>query len=387
MLQVMRPKLPNTDQLLPYLRRIDVGRIYSNFGPLTIEFQNRLSDHFGMPQGCVAAASSGTTALIAAIMATGGPASQQRPFALVPAFTFAATAIAAERCGYRVYLADVDACSWMLDPQQLFNHSFLDRIGIVIPVAPFGRPVVQAPWHEFRERTGVPVVIDAAASFDCLGESPAPCLGDVPVVLSFHATKSFGTGEGGCIISTDISLMEQAAQALNFGFWGARDSRSASINGKMSEYHAAVGQAELDGWAAKQAAWQAVVESYRHQLSNKNLLSRFFTWPNISGCYALFLCLNNTEANRVQRRFGEDDIDFRFWYGTGLHRQTHFSDRPRDLIEVTEDIGERLIGVPIAPDLSEEAMSRVAAALGRAANEEVLFDAETDRMANVPDRV
>jgi dTDP-4-amino-4,6-dideoxygalactose transaminase len=367
----MHPKLPEADQLLPYLRRIDSTRVYSNFGPLVIEFQNRLSDHFGIPSGCIAAASSGTAALIAGILAAVGPARQDRPYALVPAFTFVATATAAERCGYQVYFADVDPITWMLDPHQLLNHPMIERIGVVVPTAPFGRPVAQSPWRDFRERTGISVVIDAAASFDCLGWAPAPCVGDVPIVLSFHATKSFGTGEGGCIISTDTSLIQRAAQALNFGFYGARDCGSASINGKMSEYHAAIGQAELDGWVAKQAAWQTVVEDYRHQLSDKRLLSRFFTWPDISGCYALFLCLSNAETNRLRRIFEHDGIDFRFWYGAGLHRQIYFSDRPRDFVGVTEDIGARLIGVPIATDLSEEAISRVTAALSRAAREEV----------------
>src|SRR5262245_17204187 len=100
---VMRPKLPNADRLLPYLRRIDSGRLYSNFGPLTVELQNRLALHFGMPPDCVVCASCGTAALMAAILATAGPATRDRPYALVPAFTFAATAAAVELCGYRAY--------------------------------------------------------------------------------------------------------------------------------------------------------------------------------------------------------------------------------------------------------------------------------------------
>ena len=36
----------------------------------------------------------------------------------------------------------------------------------MIPVAPFGRPVPQTAWLEFRKRTGIPVVIDGAATFE-----------------------------------------------------------------------------------------------------------------------------------------------------------------------------------------------------------------------------
>jgi dTDP-4-amino-4,6-dideoxygalactose transaminase len=362
MVPVMRPMLPTADRLLPYLRRIDAARMYSNFGPLTIEFQTRLSDHFGVLAQSVVSASCGTTALMGAILGAAGPATEDQPYALVPAFTFAATAAAVERCGYRAYLADVDPDSWMLEPKRIFHHPLLHRIGVVVPVAPFGRPVPQAPWRDFQKRARIPVVIDAAASFDCMSESAAQYLQEIPVVLSFHATKSFGTGEGGCVFSTDGGLVERVAQALNFGFNMTRDSASPSLNGKMSEYHAAVGLAEFDGWLAKRANLQEVVQHYRRQLSSR-LLSRFFASPDVSGCYALFLCFNGAEADRVQKQFQRVGVDFRFWYGIGLHRQTHFSDNPRGNLDVTEDLGRRLIGLPMAPDLTEEAIKRVVTAL------------------------
>ncbi len=44
-----------------------------------------------------------------------------------------------------------------------------------------------------------PVVIDGAASFATLTLAPHLYAGTVPVALSFHATKSFGVGEGGCV--------------------------------------------------------------------------------------------------------------------------------------------------------------------------------------------
>ena len=363
---VMRPQLPAADRLLPYLRRINSARIYSNFGPLTIEFQRKLSDYFKIPAKSIVSASCGTTALMGAVLATAGPAAKARPYALIPAFTFAATAVAVERCGYRAYLADVDADSWMLDPEKILSHPLLDRIGIVVPVAAFGQPVPQAPWLAFQKRTSIPVVIDGAASFDTVSRSPAHFLQEIAVVLSFHATKSFGTGEGGCVMSTDFALVERVAQALNFGFHMTRDSASASLNGKMSEYHAAVGLTELDGWPEKAAALHDVVQRYRRELSSNGLECRFIGWPYISGCYALFLCRSGAEADAIQKDFQLADIDFRFWYGRGLHQQTHFSDNPHDSVDVTEDLGSRLIGLPMAPDLADEAIKRIAATLSNA---------------------
>ena len=112
---VLRPLLPTADRLQPYLRRIDTSRVYTNHGPLVCELERRLAEHFTLPTGSVASASSGTIGLMGAILATAGRATPERPFALMPAFTFVATAVAAEQCGYRPYLADIDAETWMLD--------------------------------------------------------------------------------------------------------------------------------------------------------------------------------------------------------------------------------------------------------------------------------
>lgn len=360
---VLRPLLPRSEILTPYLRRIDATRIYSNYGPLVTEFENRLTRHLGLPAGGFVSASSGTAALVGAILASTGRATAARPFALMPAFTFVATAVASEQCGYRAYLADVDADSWMLDPEQLLQHPQLDRIGVVIPVAPFGRPVAQAPWLEFREKTGIAVIIDGAASFEGVSEAPERCLGDIPVMLSFHATKSFATGEGGCVVSHDADFAARTSQALNYGFFNARDSRTPSTNGKMSEYHAAIGLAELDGWQHKQTAFRKVMASYRRQLAHAGLVDRFHAAPDISSCYALYHCRSEIDCSRVQASLREHGVEFRLWYGTGLQNQTYFANSERDDVSNTQRLSACLLGLPIAPDLSDAAIARVIAGL------------------------
>ena len=116
---VLRPMLPTADQVLPYLRRIDNARIYTNFGPLSLELQERLARMFGTGDNSIICASSGTSALIGAILASAGMGRASRPLAMIPGLTFPATAAAAERCGYKPYFVDVDPKSWLLDPKTL----------------------------------------------------------------------------------------------------------------------------------------------------------------------------------------------------------------------------------------------------------------------------
>lgn len=351
-LPVLRPRLPSVDRLLPYLRTIDDTRIYSNHGPLLLAFERRLARQLQLEEGSVTCTSSGTAAIVGSILATAGRATAKAPLALIPAFTFVATAAAVQQCGYEPYLADVTADDWMLDPAALARHPVLHKVGVVVPVAPFGRPVPQEPWREFHEATGIPVVIDGAASFDTILEAPARHLGELPVALSFHATKSFGTGEGGAVVTTNMQLALRAQRSLNFGFFGIRDSRSPSTNGKMSEYNAAVGLAELDEWQSKQAALSSVMTRYREAMQAVQLAHLLYTHPSISLCYSLLLCRAASEAQAVQHSLDLNNIDSRQWYGTGVQGHSYFSGLPKDRLDVATDILPRLIGLPVAPDLT-----------------------------------
>jgi dTDP-4-amino-4,6-dideoxygalactose transaminase len=365
---VMRPALPTYDRLEPYLRRIDAARTYSNYGPLVREFEARASQLLGMPS-CLTSAGSGTAALTAAILATAGRATPERPFALLPAYTFVATALAVELCGYRPLVAEIASSDWMLSPSRARAHAKRGDIGLVVPVSPYGRAFDQAPWKRFRDETNVPVVIDAAASYDVLASDPAAAraaLGPIAVALSFHATKSFSCGEGGAVVSSDARLLHGVTQALNLGFYGSRDCTVASFNGKLSEYHAAVGLAELDGWPQKRAAAARIASAYRSAATAAGIGDRVHVSPSISGCYVLFEAASAREATAVQTALAAASIGSRFWYGAGIHRHTHFARVAQDRVPVAEDIAGRVLGLPVAPEYSSDDVAAIVAALARA---------------------
>jgi dTDP-4-amino-4,6-dideoxygalactose transaminase len=352
---VMRPRLPATEHLLPYLRRIDETCIYANYGPLTLEFEARLAAHLDLPRDCVTSASSGTAALVGAILARTGRAIPDRPYAIMPAYTFVATAAAVEQCGYTPYFADIDAGTWMQDPVRLANHPSLDRVGVVVAVAPFGRPVPQEPWLEFQNRTGIPVVIDGAASF-----TVPQTIGPIPVAISFHATKGFGIGEGGAVVCSDPELVGRAWQALNFGFKdGKRDARMPNTNGKLSEYPAAVGLAQFDTWAETRRRFEAVARDYRAALARAGCDRDFWATPDVGISYALFMCGSDAEAASLQDGLMKDGIQSRLWYGVGLHRQHYYASMPHEGLAVTEMVARRLIGLPMVADFTMEDLGHI----------------------------
>ncbi len=359
----MRPALPSAEQLLPYLKRIDTSRVYSNFGPLSVELQDRIAAMISRSSCSVICTSSGTSALIAGILATAGPATDRRRYAIVPALTFPATAIAAERCGYLPYLVDVDPTTWHLDPQKLMRHPLLQDIGLVLPVATFGKPVPIAPWLRFKKETRIPVVIDGAASFAAAATTPRSYLGKIPTAISFHATKSFGVGEGGCIAWSDADADRRVCEALNFGFYDMRYCVSSSSNGKMSEYHAAVGLAELSNWTDKVNLYHGAIRTYRQTARKFGFADRLVTYPRTDLIYPLLMCENERESLRVRSSLTDHLIGYQLWYGEGMQVHPYFRDRLSDDLDVTSSLTRRLIGLPMAPDLTNEDIRRVCAAI------------------------
>jgi len=236
---VARPLLPNTDSLIPYLRRIDASRIYTNFGPLVHELESNLAEHHGSSCGTVATVANATIGMVLALQARGRA---EKPFCMVPAWTFAATAHAAVLAGQIPVFIDVDLDDWATTPaiaeKALAACSM--PIGSLIVVMPFGKPIDLRAWENFEERTGVFVVIDAAAAFDSLRAT------SIPAVVSLHATKILGTGEGGYVVSADSELTSEIRRRSNFGFRGSRTAAVGATNAKLSEYAAAVGVASPD---------------------------------------------------------------------------------------------------------------------------------------------
>lgn len=349
----MRPKLPSADRLAPYLRTIDASRVYSNFGPLALSLEDRLAEHYGLNQGTVATVANATLGLAIALAVQ-----QPLPGSLcaIPAWTFVASAHAALMAGLVPYFVDVDPDTWALDANKLADElaHAPSPVGAVMPVMPFGLPLDIAVWEAFRSRTGLALVIDAAAAFDSL----VP--GAVPSVVSLHATKVLGAGEGGFVISTDTSIRDAVRMRSNFGFAGSRQAQAAAFNAKLSEYHAAVGHAALDEWDATRVEWSDAANAYRHALgrSNRVSLQQGFgeTWVG-STCLLGFDC---PAADRIEQSLAHCDIETRRWWGIGAHAHPATVPFPRAPLPATEGLARSTLAIPLYRDISASEISRAA---------------------------
>ncbi len=364
--QIQHPILPPFEALAPYLTRIDQRRWYSNRGPLVWELEERLRNHLGLESQAVTLLASGSAALETAILTHAARAGDDRPLALMPSFTFAGSAQSALRCGYRPYFLDIDPETWMLDPAALAGHPALDRAGLILPVAAFGRRLDMRAWEAVHNRTGVPVVVDAAAAFEQFERAPELVSETVPAVLSMHATKIFSTAEGGAILLRSPADQLRSTQVSNFGMTNARDCLFDGLNGKLSEYHAAVGLAQLDGWPARQQAVADLTAHYRLAADRLGLSGRLHLPPDVSGAYVVYEAPDDAHAERLVAQLAAARVGHRRWYGRGLHEELVFAACERDAMTVTSDISARHLSLPAALDLTSDDVDYILGVVGRA---------------------
>ncbi len=349
-LPVAKPRLPLAGEILPYLHRIDQSRWYSNSGPLVQEFESRLASHAG--GGAVATVANATVGLTLALLTYDLPPGS---LCMVPSWTFAATGHAIELAGLVPWIVDVDAESWALEPEaarELLRDA-PGPVSAVIPVSPFGHPIDFAGWDKFRDATGVAVVIDAAAMFDTIQS------GSIPAVVSLHATKVLGVGEGGFVVGNDAGFIQELQKRANFGFWGSREATAPSLNGKLSEYGAAVGLAALDTWKATRADFARVAAAYRDRFSGqaKVILQEGFGERWVSS--TVIVAVEDAGAEAVGHALVAQRIGTRRWWGGGLHRHGAFAKFPRAKTDQTEELADSVLGLPCWRDLPNEKIEQI----------------------------
>jgi dTDP-4-amino-4,6-dideoxygalactose transaminase len=353
---IMRPKLPAAASLAPYLGAIDAARTYSNFGPLTRSLEERFAARFNLPAANVTTVANATLGLTLALGALGAKSGS---LCAMPAWTYVASAQAAVMAGLIPYFIDVDPETWALDPDEVADAiaAAPAPVGAVMPVVPFGCPIDTAAWDRFQASSKIPVVIDAAAGFDAL------IPGAVPAVVSLHATKVLGTGEGGFVVSTDEAVVRDIQIRTNFGFAGTREASVLPAgNAKLSEYHAAVGLAALDEWSENRNEWIMVAQAYRDALPQSNRV-RFQSGFGQSWISSTCVIGLEGPADRIGTLLAQSGIETRRWWGVGAHAHAATRGFPCGAIPTTEALARSTIALPFSRDLRRADIERVAECL------------------------
>jgi len=355
---IARPSMPNTAAILPYLQRIDGSGWYTNFGPLILELEQRLAARFD-GKAYVATASNGTQALTIALQALG---TVPGGLCIMPAWTFVASAHAARQAGLTPWFVDVDLESWTLNPDHVRNvmAKAPGRVEAVMVVAAFGRPVDVSAWVQFREETGVPVLLDAAASFDSVHDPR------LPTMVSLHATKVLGSGEGAFIVSDDVDFIERFRASTNFGFHGDRIARHLATNAKLSEYNGAVSLAALDVWPEIRSRYASRALALRQALSETPQVGFQAGWGEQWVSSTCIVSIPPERLKDIIAHLADQNIATRSWWALGCHREPAFASCSPQTLAVTDHLAISTIGLPYFADMNGLQIDRLSQAIQQA---------------------
>lgn len=359
---VAKPRLPPLAAIAPYIERIDAARWYTNYGPLTLEFEARLAARFGLSPAGVTTLANATVGLTLALQAAGA---REGTLCVLPSWTFSATVHSAIDAGLIPLLVDADE-EGLLTPDiaRAALRQAPGPVGAVLPVAFCGQPIDPEPWDAFSRETGIPVVIDNAPAFD------AARAGAGLSVVSLHATKVLGVGEGGFVTSADPDLVAAVKLKANFGFSGSREAQVTGTNGKLSEYAAAVGLAAMDDWDRRRAAFQAAALRYRRNLGDVPGVSLARGWGEswVSTTCVAYL-EDETATQPVLAALHKAGVETRAWWGRGMHTHRAFNACPRLPVPNTEHLAQVVLGLPFFIDMTADEIDAVCDAIREGLNQ------------------
>jgi dTDP-4-amino-4,6-dideoxygalactose transaminase len=257
-LHVNKPNAINRERLISLIDPMLSRRWFSD-GELVREFEREIARLAGAAH-CVATC-NGTLAL-QIVLRTLGLSGE----AIVPSFTFVATAQALRWLNLTPVYCDVSPETHTIDPKQV-ESLITPRTQAIVGVHLWGQPCDIAALSEIADRHGLALVFDAAHGLGSTYRGrPIGGFG-VAEVFSFHATKFVNTGEGGAITTNDERLAARLRSERRFGFDSEEGPLDAGTNGKMAEICAAVGLTYLECFDQLIAANQATHRKYQDGLA------------------------------------------------------------------------------------------------------------------------
>ncbi len=362
---VTRPFLPPLDELLPSLERIWATRELTNGAAFHREFEEALAKYLRVPY--VSLFTNATIALVTALQClriTGE--------VITTPYSFVATAHSLLWNGVEPVFADIDPHTLTLDPTRV-EEAITPRTTAIMPVHVYGRPADVNGLQRVADTYGLRIIYDAAHGFGAQynGRSLAD-YGDLSV-LSFHATKVFNTFEGGAIVSRDAQTKQRIDYLKNFGFAGEITVVASGINGKMSEFQAALGLLQLqyvDDCIGRRGEVARRYDAAFADIAGIDVLGALDHYiPNFS-YYPIFIGRDYPiERDALYANLREAGIHSRRYFYPLISDFPMYLRRPsaaRAGLPIAHQVADAVICLPIYPELAETDQQRIIDCVRRA---------------------
>lgn len=359
MIPVTKPFLPPSEDYEKYLKGIWSRRWLTNMGPLSNDLELKLKSYLNVNH--LLFVTNGTIALQIAIKALGLTGE-----IITTPFSFIATTSSIVWEGAKPIFVDIDRDTLNIDVNKI-EAAITSNTSAILATHVYGNPCNVEEIKKIAKANNLKVIYDGAHAFDVnINGTSIFNYGDVST-CSLHATKLYHSVEGGLVVTQDAELLKRLAHIRNFGFNGPETFNELGINGKNSEFHAAMGLANLNYINEIHERRKAICERYKFNLDGLDI--RYQTWhKNSKNNYAYFpIIFDNEEImHKCIRELGAYEIFTRRYFYPSLANTLPYLSHQK--MEVTDNVSKRILCLPLYSDLTFEEVDLITRLIRRVHN-------------------
>lgn len=291
---VTSPLLPDLQEFNSYLEQIWDSRWLTNNGSIHQQLEHALAEYLGVEY--ISLFTNGTLPLITALQALGLTKGE----VITTPYSFVATTHSIWWNGLKPVFVDVEPTTGNLDPTKI-EAAITENTVAIMPVHVYGQPCDNEQIDTIAKKHNLKVIYDAAHAFGVCKDGQSILNWGNMSTLSFHATKVYGTIEGGALVCHSAEMKYQIDNLKNFGFRGETTIVAPGINGKMDEVRAAFGLLNLKQVDAAIEARHKVANGYREAINQIIGLTYLSEQPNIRYNYGYFPIFVDEEKYGMSR--------------------------------------------------------------------------------------
>jgi dTDP-4-amino-4,6-dideoxygalactose transaminase len=341
-----------------------LDREFLGMGLEVHQFEQALTVFFGRQAVCVV---NGTAAVQLAIQTCGIGLGDE---VLVASLTYVASFQSVSATGAKPVACDIDPKTCILDWRDA-ERRLTSRTKAVMPVHYSGGVGDLEGIYAFANRHGLRVIEDAAHAFGSThGGKQVGGFGDI-ACFSFDGIKNITSGEGGCVVTNDPTVLGKAQDARLLGVEKDTEKRYTGMRSwefdvtaqgwryHMSNIMAAIGLEQLKRFPQMAATRQRLTRRYDELLRNhpriQPLLRDYGTVvPHI---YVVRI-KGMSDRKALQAKLLEHGVQ------TGVHYQPNhelsfYRDPAAAPLPVTDAVFPELLTLPLHPDLTEQDVDAV----------------------------
>lgn len=348
MINVTKTYLPPFEEYAAVLKRAwDKGWITNN-GELVLELEQKLKEYLKIDNLLFCA--NGTVVLQMALKAL-----NITKEVITTPFSYVATTNAILWEGCTPVFVDIDPDTFCIDANKI-EAAITKDTQAILATHVYGIPCDLEKIEAIAKKYNLKVIYDGAHAFGCtFKDKSLLSYGDIST-CSFHATKLFHTVEGGCIITSDDDIARQLMLYRQFGH--VYDNYfSVGINGKNSEFHAAMGLSILPKIQDIISERRYICQQYDAAFST--ILKKPHMKKGLDYNYGYYPIVLKSEKQLLQvvENLKVKNIHGRRYFFPSLNELPYLQ---KQSCPISEDISRRVFCLPLYFGLNEDEVKTIA---------------------------